>query len=416
MKKKILSAFIAGILVLTTVVPPIQVSATPTDQELTNVHDDYEKLQAKVNETNQKVQEFDNQISGLAIKINDNNSQIDNINKEVKNTNKEIDQAKVDISEKEDVLGKRLREVYKSGGQTSYLSLIFSADSFSDLISKIDTAGRLVSIDKKVVQDLTDNKKKLDEKVTSLGTKANEIEDLNEDIQEQKSKLDEKRSEQQVFVEQAKAEQDEFNKKFMTPMEQAIVQGDIDALNNAMNDPNSTSSSIMDIVTRLRLVRDKQLKSESVIKNVNDIIEKAKDVAARKKKNEEAARTNRGVVVGGVRQSGSTSAIVNYAYQFLGLAYIYGGTTPAGFDCSGFTQYVYSHAAGIDITRTTYTQINQGTPVSRDELQPGDLVFPHAGHVGIYIGNGQMIHSPQTGDVIKISPVYAFMAGRRILN
>ncbi|MBE6051935.1 MAG: NlpC/P60 family protein [Clostridium sp.] len=70
----------------------------------------------------------------------------------------------------------------------------------------------------------------------------------------------------------------------------------------------------------------------------------------------------------------------------------------------------------IGLIRTTYTQINQGTAVySQDDLKPGDLVFPHTGHVGIYLGNGKMIHAPQTGDVVKISNVYKFYTGRRIL-
>ena len=72
--------------------------------------------------------------------MNSNKTQIDKINKEIEQTNKDIELAKVEISEKEEVLGKRLREVYKTGGQTSYISLLFSADSFSDLISKIDSA------------------------------------------------------------------------------------------------------------------------------------------------------------------------------------------------------------------------------------------------------------------------------------
>ncbi|MEG1002845.1 MAG: NlpC/P60 family protein [Clostridium sp.] len=108
--------------------------------------------------------------------------------------------------------------------------------------------------------------------------------------------------------------------------------------------------------------------------------------------------------------------VVNYAKQFLGTKYVYGGTTPNGFDCSGFTQYVYKHALGINISRTTYTQINEGKSVSRSNLKVGDLVFPSSHHVGIYIGNGKIIHAPQTGDVVKISNIWSFYAARRITN
>ncbi|NFN88825.1 NlpC/P60 family protein, partial [Clostridium sporogenes] len=96
--------------------------------------------------------------------------------------------------------------------------------------------------------------------------------------------------------------------------------------------------------------------------------------------------------VGNVKAAATGQDIVNYAKQFQGTPYATNGTTPSGFDCSGFVQYVYRNAAGINLPRTTYDQINEGTAVSQSNLQPGDLVFPHTGHVGIYVGNGQMIH------------------------
>lgn len=117
--------------------------------------------------------------------------------------------------------------------------------------------------------------------------------------------------------------------------------------------------------------------------------------------------------------AGSNSDVVAYAYNFLGTPYLWGGTSPSGFDCSGFTQYVYAHF-GVGLGRTTYEQINDGSPVSRDQLQPGDLVLfgsssnPH--HMGIYVGNGMYIHAPRTGDVVKVSPVDRgdFLTGRRV--
>ena len=97
---------------------------------------------------------------------------------------------------------------------------------------------------------------------------------------------------------------------------------------------------------------------------------------------------------------------VQIAKSYLGVPYVWGGTSPSGFDCSGLVQYVYGRL-GIGISRTTYTQINDGRSVSKSELRNGDLVFfansNGVPHVGIYIGSGQFIHAPQTGDVVKIS-------------
>lgn len=108
--------------------------------------------------------------------------------------------------------------------------------------------------------------------------------------------------------------------------------------------------------------------------------------------------------------------VINEAYKHLGKPYVWGATGPNSFDCSGFTQYVYKQAVGIDITRTTYTQINVGTAISYSQLQPGDLVFTYNNeHVGIYVGNGQYINAPQPGEVVKVSPITNFYAARSVL-
>lgn len=115
--------------------------------------------------------------------------------------------------------------------------------------------------------------------------------------------------------------------------------------------------------------------------------------------------------------------IVNEASKYLGVPYVWGGTTPNGFDCSGLVQYVLKDL-GISISRVTQTQCKEGVPVAKGDLQPGDLVFFESNgdvhHVGIYIGNGQMIHAPHTGDVVRVAdlstPYYeaTYYGARRI--
>ena len=100
--------------------------------------------------------------------------------------------------------------------------------------------------------------------------------------------------------------------------------------------------------------------------------------------------------------------IVAKAKQYLGVPYKYGGSSPSGFDCSGFVYYVYRNL-GINISRTQTVMYSQGKPVSKSDLQPGDLVFfqntykAGLSHVGIYVGDGQFIHAPQSGKVVSYS-------------
>jgi cell wall-associated NlpC family hydrolase len=99
------------------------------------------------------------------------------------------------------------------------------------------------------------------------------------------------------------------------------------------------------------------------------------------------------------------------ALRYLGVRYVWGGASPAGFDCSGLVMYVYAQL-GISLPHYAAAQYQLGAPVAREQLQPGDLVFfDGLDHVGIYIGGGQVVHAPQTGDVVKISPIADWGAG-----
>jgi cell wall-associated NlpC family hydrolase len=128
-----------------------------------------------------------------------------------------------------------------------------------------------------------------------------------------------------------------------------------------------------------------------------------------------------GIALGGSADLGAAAAVVeaielpptdgsigaqavSVAMQFLGTPYVWGGESPGGFDCSGLTKYAYGQV-GVGLSHFTGAQWNEGVRVPADQLLPGDLVFFRSdlGHMGMYIGGGQYIHAPQTGDVVKIS-------------
>ncbi|MBB1252851.1 C40 family peptidase [Streptomyces sp. OF3] len=104
--------------------------------------------------------------------------------------------------------------------------------------------------------------------------------------------------------------------------------------------------------------------------------------------------------------AGRAAQAISYARGALGKPYVWGATGPNSFDCSGLTQAAW-RSAGVSLPRTTYTQVNAGRRISRDQLAPGDLVFFYSGltHVGLYVGNGQMIHAPRPGTPVRYAPI-----------
>lgn len=100
----------------------------------------------------------------------------------------------------------------------------------------------------------------------------------------------------------------------------------------------------------------------------------------------------------------ASGSVIDIAASLMGIPYLYGGTTTSGFDCSGYTQYVYAQV-GVSLPRTSSAQASAGVAVSKSEGQPGDLVTM-PGHVGIYAGNGMMYDAPRPGKTIQLRAIW----------
>ena len=422
MKKKVLSALLTATLLFSIGMPAF---ATPNEEVIEN-QAKYDELTAKIDEITGQVYALNAEIEPLMETIENNKAEVEEIKIEVENTEKEIETTKADIEKSEEVLGKRIREFYKSGGQVNYLTLLFSAESFNDLISKIDSTTRIVNIDKELIAELEEKKANLNEKVTVLEERKAEVIKLTEESEAALDELNAKKAEQEIAIEQLNAEQEEFEKNYLSVSERKLVAHQQSVLETS-NDKNELQAAI----DQLTSIRDNQIKSEIVKQEISDSIyygtikleeiieaEEAEEAeeAAKAAAQQQISSPNRGEITLETASSASGNAIVSYAYNFIGTPYVYGATGPDTFDCSGFTSYVYANAAGINITRTTYSQMGVGTPVSYDELQPGDLVFTYGGdHVGIYVGGGQYIHAPQPGDSVKVGNITSFYCARRVL-
>lgn len=409
MRSRILAITLATVIVIGSSVPAF---ATPDSQQLSDSRQKYAEIESKISDIQNKIYDLDTQIEPLQLTVDKNTKEIKNVNKVIDSTTKDIEQCKKDINALDLVLGQRVKAMYMSGDlEFSYLNFLLESESTSDFFSRAEVVSKVVGKDKSAIENIENKKEELNNKIQSLEDKRAQIDKLNKEIQTSLDELDGKKKEQETLASQANDEKKKFDSQYLSQLERETVQSQFAVISNS----NSSTADLQGAITQLRSIRDNQIKSEIVTSEINDKIEKAKSiVSSRKEAEARAATPSRGRL--SVPSAGNAQAILNEAYAQLGKPYVYGATGAQSFDCSGFTQFVYENAAGVDISRTTYSQIGEGQSVSQDQLQPGDLVFTHPGHVGIYVGNGQMIHAPQTGDVVKVGPVYSFYAARRIIK
>lgn len=332
----------------------------------------YNSVKETVEDLEIELQKMDSKIETLINDINENENDLEATNKEIDKTETEITQKEENIQKKQEVLDERMTALYKSG-TNGYISVILKSEGLGDLISRIEAVNKIADYDKKIINEMNEQKKELEGQKANLDLQKVKIEKLKAENIQKKSELDKSKAEQQTILAENQTKMKEFDDKV---------------------------NYYYDLISNLEAKKKEKDRQITIIKN---------------RQTASSTSSSRGNFSSG---NYSSDALVQYALSFRGTPYKWGGTTPSGFDCSGFVKYVYGHF-GITLSRTTYTQIKEGTSVSRSNLQPGDLVFfgygsPH--HVGIYIGDNSYVHAPQTGDVVKISPLTRkdYMGARRV--
>jgi cell wall-associated NlpC family hydrolase len=371
LKKRVLSLMIAVGIVVSSSVP---VLANPQEEqlnsqlaqqqnELQESKGELKELQVQREKIEHEIEILDFDIEKLMRQVNDTKKKIADTQAGIKTAETDIKKAETDMQEEKELYNKRIRALYISG-LDGYLSIILQSKGFNDFLTRMETVKRIAEADKKVIANLTVKKQEVIKKKEALDSENIKLTALKASNEEELSKLNQNKNQQATLIADLKAKE----KKFAA-----------------------------EIAAEQKLIND-------TMKRIKDIRNKVPQYSP-----------SRGSA------DYSQDAVIAYASNFLGTKYVWGGTSPSpGFDCSGFTQYVYRHF-GIELPRVSYDQVNVGTPVARDQLQPGDLVFfKKSGqlvhHVGIYVGNNCYMHAPQTGDVVKVSPLTRsdYYAARRV--
>ena len=312
----------------------------------------------------EEIRSLDSQLEHAIEAYNGASERLAQIERERAVNNRRLKIARRNLTVAQGRLGDRLRAIYISGQEDSTLAILLGATSLSDFLNQVETLSSVASQDSQV-----------------LG----EVKTFKHDVAARAVRLKRAHVRQEQVV-----------------AERAAARAQIE---NGLAERQRLVASIKDEIVRLEAeerARQERLRIEAERRLQAQL-------AAQRQAVQEAQQTS---VVGAaaVTPEGISVAppsryggVVGIAMQYLGVPYVWGGASPSGFDCSGFVLYVYAQI-GVSLPHYAASQYNYGVPVSRDQLEPGDLVFfDGLGHNGIYIGNGQFIHAPHTGDVVKIS-------------
>jgi cell wall-associated NlpC family hydrolase len=302
-----------------------------------------------------QVQQIDANLEHAVEAYNLANVKLDRIRNDIRQNRRELAVARANLDRAQGALSSRLVAIYTAGDSDSTLEILLGARSLDDLLNRIDAVNRVSDQDGRVIR---------------------EVRSFKAEVIRRRGALREARVEQEQVVAARAAERERIEGR-LAEREQLLstIRGEIARIRAA------------EAARQAQLTRQLQARMP-----VQPLGSGGFGVAA---------SSPDGVSVAPPARYGG---VVGIAMQFLGTPYRWGGATPAtGFDCSGFIMFVFAQV-GVSLPHNAAAQYGFGAPVSRSDLQPGDLVFFNGlGHNGIYVGGGSFIHSPHTGDVVKIS-------------
>jgi cell wall-associated NlpC family hydrolase len=305
-----------------------------------------------------QIQAMDAQMEKAVEAYNAANVRLDQIKHDLEVNQARLQTARKNLVKARAQVSARLVALYTSD-EPDTLSIIFGASSLGDLIERIDSANRIADEDARI---------------------AAEVKQYRNEVQTRQQALVKAQADQEKVVAERAAQR-------------ASIQ-------SQLAERQALYSSIKDQIAQLEAAeRARQARLAAQAR-----------AAAKKQQSAPAPAPAPAPSNSSGGSSGSSapppathSSVVSIALQYLGVPYVWGGASPSGFDCSGLTMYAYAKV-GVYLPHNAAMQYGMGTPVSRSQLAPGDLVFfSGLSHVGMYIGGGRFVHAPHTRDVVKIS-------------
>lgn len=326
-----------------------------------------------------------NEVSSLQSQLTTLMGKVNTLESELIQTGEDITKAQSDLvvaqkKEKEQyaAMKKRIKYMYEAGNDSAFETLVTS-DDFTDLLSKAEYVQNVHSYDRKQLQEYVETKQQISDLKDSLEKDQKELESKQAEYEKQGDNLNN-------LITSKSAEVANLDSEIQAAAEAAAREAaeraakEAERQQAAASNHNAASTSNRNNTTS----------------NRNNTTSSSSASVATKPSNSSSSTTTSGTNANG-------GSIVSRAYSQLGKPYVWGACGPSSFDCSGFVSYCLTGSytrLGTTLTFMGWTRVSNP--------QPGDVVTT-ATHCGIYIGNGQMIHAPHTGDVVKVGPVQSGM-------